>query len=737
MLNLIGQPLDRVDGMLKVTGRALFIGDVLLPRLAHASLVLSTIPKGRIVAIDTAAASSMPGVLLVLTHANAMSLPQGGRAAVKPPAGRVLNLLQDDVVHYNRQPVAVVVAESLQQAAAAATAVRVHYAETPAQLDFEAARAAAHSPGHINRDEADSHRGADPVPQAAATIAAVYTTPMEHHNPMEPHATVAHWQGEQLTLYDTTQYISGDQETVAKTLGIPKDNVRVVCPYVGGGFGCKGSVWSHVVLTVMAAKQLGRPVKLVLERPQMFGPVGGRPRTEQHLTLAADPAGRFISTVHDVFSHTSEIEDFAEGSAIQTRMLYACPNVDTTHRVVPLNVGTPTFQRAPGESTGTFALETAVDELAYALQIDPVELRMRNEPPIDPQKRLPWSSRSLRECYRSGAEAFGWSRRNPAPRSMRDGKSLVGWGVASATYPANRSPAHATARITPDGVVVVQSGTQDLGTGTYTVMTQIAAETLGFPVERVHFELGDSNFPQAPVSGGSQSVASVAPAVQAAAQALREKLIAMAMLDEASPVFRAPTQDIVIDNGNIGRRSASRREPLAATVVRSGERAIEVTAEAQPGAERQAYSFHSFGAVFAEVNVDRDLGMIVVPRIVARYGVGRLMNAKTGHSQLMGGVVWGLGMGLMEESVLGRPSGRIVNANLAEYHVPTNADVRTLDIETVAEEDWHVDPLGAKGVGEIGITGVAAALSNAVYHATGVRVRELPITLDKVLHAAG
>jgi xanthine dehydrogenase YagR molybdenum-binding subunit len=320
---------------------------------------------------------------------------------------------------------------------------------------------------------------------------------------------------------------------------------------------------------------------------------------------------------------------------------------------------------------------------------------------------------------------------------MRDGKSLVGWGVASATYPANRSPAHATARITPDGVVVVQSGTQDLGTGTYTVMTQIAAETLGFPVERVHFELGDSNFPQAPVSGGSQSVASVAPAVQAAAQALREKLIAMAMLDEASPVFRAPTQDIVIDNGNIGRRSASRREPLAATVVRGGERAIEVTAEAQPGAERQAYSFHSFGAVFAEVNVDRDLGMIVVPRIVARYGVGRLMNAKTGHSQLMGGVVWGLGMGLMEESVLGRPSGRIVNANLAEYHVPTNADVRTLDIETVAEEDLHVDPLGAKGIGEIGITGVAAALSNAVYHATGVRVRELPITLDKVLHAAG
>jgi xanthine dehydrogenase YagR molybdenum-binding subunit len=398
-------------------------------------------------------------------------------------------------------------------------------------------------------------------------------------------------------------------------------------------------------------------------------------------------------------------------------------------------VGTPTFQRAPGHATGTFALETAIDELAAALAIDPIELRLRNEPAKDPQRNVPWSSRSLRECYRSGAAAFGWSRRPASPRSMRRGDQWIGWGVATATYPANRSPAHARARLTPDGILVVQSGTQDLGTGTYTIMTQIAAESLGVPPDRVRFELGDSAYPQAPVSGGSQSTASVAPAVQAAVLALRAKLIAMAVVDEASPVFRAAPADVVIEAGGVGRRSASRREPLAAIVARGGGRDIEALAEAKPGDERQQYSLHSFGAVFVEVSVDRRLGSIRVPRVVARYGVGRLMNAKTGRSQLLGGVVWGLGMALMEESLLDERDGRIVNANLAEYHLPTNADVGEIDVDVVAEDDLHVDPLGAKGIGEIGITGVAAALCNAVHHATGVRVRTLPITLDKLLTA--
>ncbi|MDB6083372.1 MAG: Xanthine dehydrogenase, molybdenum binding subunit [Gammaproteobacteria bacterium] len=699
-----GAAVDRVDGRLKVTGTAPYAGDTRVAGMAHAVLVLSTVPCGRISAIECLDASRMPGVLAVMTHLNAAKLPEAGRAGVDPPTGRVLNLLQDDVVHYNRQPVAVVVADTLDQAIAAAARIQVSYRQDRAQLSFADARSSAHAPAKAQTEAADSARGsftgATPPSASAAAIEATYTTPMEHHNPLEPHATVAHWQGDELTLYDSTQSISGCQSTVAKTLGIPAENVRVVCPYVGGGFGTKGSVWSHVPLTAMAARQVGRPVKLVVERPQMFGPVGGRPQTEQRLAASADRSGRFVSMQHDVVSHTSMMEDFTEAAALQTRILYRCPNLRTTHRLVQLHAATPTFQRAPGHATGTFALESAIDELAVELGMDPVEMRLRNEPALDPEKRIPWSSRSLHQCYAEGAEAFGWSSRQPAPGSMRRGRELVGWGVATATYPANRSPAHAVARLTAEGTVVIQSGSQDLGTGTYTVMTQIAADALGLPMDRVRCELGDSRFPEAPISGGSQTVASLAPAVQSAALALREKL---------------------------------RGEPVAAALERNGGREIIAESSAAPGDEKHQYSLHSFGAVFIEVRVDPDLCIIRVPRVVARYSIGRLLNAKTGRSQLLGGVVWGIGMALMEESVLDERYGRIVNANLAEYHVPVNADIGLIDVDVVTENDSFVNPLGARGVGEIGITGVAAALANAVYHATGTRVRSLPITLDKLL----
>ena len=465
----------------------------------------------------------------------------------------------------------------------------------------------------------------------------------------------------------------------------------------------------------------------------MFGPVGGRPRTEQHLVIAANQALEFIGMQHDVFSHTSMIEDFTEPSALQTRMQYSCANVKTSHRLVQLAVGTPTFQRAPGEATGTFALESAIDELAYQLQADPIELRLRNEPAMDPDKRLPWSSRRLRECYASGAKAFGWAARTPEPRSMRAGSEWVGLGMAAATYPANRSAASATARLTPEGMLIVSSGTQDLGTGMYTVMTQVAAETLGFPIDRVRCELGDSRFPEAPGSGGSQSTASVAPAVQAAVSALKDKLVLLAIADDGSPAFGTPVEEVIIENGSIGRRGRARREPVAATLARNGGREISADATVKPGEEKQRYSMHSFGAVFTEVRVDPDLGIIRVPRVVGRYDVGRLMNAKTGRSQLMGGIVMGIGMALMEDSILDERYGRIVNANLAEYHVPTNADIGLIDVDVVADSDPYINPLGARGIGEIGITGIAAAVANAVYHATGVRVRDLPITLDKLL----
>jgi xanthine dehydrogenase YagR molybdenum-binding subunit len=732
-LSLVGQPVDRVDGVLKITGSATFSGDVTLPGQAHAVIVLSTVPKGRIASMEVNAALHEPGVLYVMTSLNAPRLPKGGRAGVDPPAGRVLSLLQDNEVHYNREPIALVVADTLEQATAAASLIKVRYQESPAQLDFAGAQSIAHSPGKVNGEAADSVRGSSSGGDTKAQVIETYATPMQHHNPLEPHTTLAHWVGDHLTLYESTQYITGTQNTLAKVLGLSKDQVRVICPYVGGGFGSKGSMWSHAALTAMAARHLGRPVKTVLERPQMFGPVGGRPQTAQQVSIGAQPNGLFVAMRHDVFSHTSVIEDFTEPAALQTRIMYSCPNLSTSHRLVALNVGTPTFQRAPGHATGTFALESAIDELAYVLQIDPIQLRLSNEPAADPEKQLPWSSRSLRQCYASGAAAFGWSRRSLAPNSMREGHTAIGWGVASATYPANRQAASARARITADGLVIVQSGTQDLGTGTYTVMTQIAADALGYPMERVRFELGDSDFPEAPVSGGSQSVASVAPAVLAAALALRGKLVKLAIDDEASTVHGAVPTDVTIDNGLIGSRRRSHREPLSALVARSGGADIVADATAEPGSERKQYSMHSFGAVFAEVHIDRDLGQIRVPRVLARYGIGSLMNAKTGRSQLMGGIVWGIGMALMEQSVLDERQGRIVNANLAQYHVPTNADIGEIDVGVVAEEDPHINSLGARGIGEIGITGVAAAVANAVYHATGIRVRELPITLDKLL----
>lgn len=729
----VGQPLDRTDGLLKVTGQARYSAEFQVPRLVHAVLVQSTVPAGRITRVDTHVAQAMPGVLLVMTHENAPRLPNDGKPALEPPAGRVLSLLQDDQVHYNGQPVAVVVGDTLEHAQAAARMVRVEVAQQPARLDFETARADAHSPGKVQTQSADTMRGdmASGMAQAAQRIEAIYGTPMEAHNPMEPHATIAVWEGDSLTLYDSTQYVSGVRRTVARTLGLSPDKLRVVCPFVGGGFGCKGSVWSHVVLAAMAARQAGRPVKLVLERAQMFGPVGGRPRTEQRIAMGAASDGRFTAISHDSLTTTSMIEDWTEPCAIVTRMLYDTPNQRTTHRLARLNVGTPTFQRAPGEATGTFALEVALDEMAYALGIDPVELRLRNDAAQDPEKRIPWSSKSLAACYRTGAERFGWARRNPQPGSMREGTTRVGWGMATATYPANRSAAAATARYLPYGTAQVESGSQDLGTGTYTVMTQVAADAMGMPVDRVLISLGDTRMPEAPVSGGSQSVASVSPAVQAAGQQARDALIAAAIADASSPLHGLDAGAITVADGVLSAHSGA-REPAAAVVARYG-RPIEVTAKVQPGEEKQKFSMHSFGAVFAEVHVDADLGVIRVSRIVGSYGVGRLLNAKTGRSQLMGGIVWGMGMALFEESLLDPRYGRIVNNNLAEYHVPVNADVPDIDILVLDEADPHINPLGAKGIGEIGITGVPAAIANAVYHATGRRVRELPITLDKLI----
>ncbi|SAK52652.1 aldehyde oxidase and xanthine dehydrogenase [Caballeronia arationis] len=735
-MSVIGKPLDRTDGVLKVTGQARYSADNPESMLAHAVIVTSTIAKGRIASIEISGAQAMPGVLLVMTYQTAMRLPNGGNPDAQPPAVRKLTLLQTSDVRYSGEPVAVVVADTRERAVDAARHVQVRYEAAAPNADFERAKASAYSPQKMNNRPVNTSRGdADAgLSQGPTRLDAVYTTPYEHHNPMEPHATLARWDGPNLTLYDATQGVSGAKSAVSKILGIPEANVRVICPFVGGGFGCKGSVWSHVVLAAMAAKQTGRPVRLVLERPQMWGIIGNRPFTEQRIQVAAREDGTLTGMRHDSISTTSTFEDWTETSAIVSRMMYAVPNQSTSHRLVKLDIGTPTFTRAPGETSGSFALESAMDEMAYQLRMDPLAFRLKNYAENEPQEKKPWSSKALRECYQSGAEKFGWARRNPKPRSMRDGHTLIGMGVATATYPANRSEASAIARILPDGTAMVASGTQDLGTGTYTVMTQVAADTLGFAPENVRFALGDSSLPKAPVSGGSQSAASVSPAVQAAAMQARDQLIAMALADAGSPLAGMSRDDVTVDNGwVVSRTTPAKRDPAAAIIARNGGRPIEATATVKPGNEKQQYSFHSFGAVFAEVHVDEDLGTIRVARIVGVYDVGTLLNAKTAHSQLMGGIVWGIGSALLEKSDLDARYGRYTNANLAEYHVPVNADIGELDISFVGPPDPHINPLGARGIGEIGITGVSGAIANAVYHATGVRVRDLPVTLDEVL----
>jgi xanthine dehydrogenase YagR molybdenum-binding subunit len=735
-MNGIGAPINRTDGWAKVSGAAHYTAEHQVEGLTHAVLVTSTIPSGRVVRIDDSAAREVPGLLLVMTPQNAMRLPKETRdGKLQPPIGRRLTLLQEDDVYYNNQPIAVVVADTIEHAREAAARLRIEYERKDAVLDFEQAKESLHAPEKVLTEDSDTKRGdlADGLLAASVRLDETYTTPIEHHNPLETHATIAEWNGDKLTIHESTQYMKGVQRIVAAIFGIPPENVTAICPYTGGGFGSKGSVWSHAPLTAMAAKMLGRPVKLLLDRNNMFGPVGQRPNTEQRFRLGAMEDGHLMASSHDTIAYTSMIEDWIEPCGIVTRMMYESPSQQTTHRLASMNLGTPTFMRAPGEATGSFALECAMDELACQLNMDPLELRLKNYTEKDPGKDLPWSSKSLRQCYEIGAERFGWKNRKPQPRSMKQGNKLVGWGMATATYPTNRSPGECSATLHLDGTALFRSATQDLGTGTYTVMTQIAADAIGLKVEQVRFELGNSQMPEAPVSGGSTTVASVGPAVQAAGHALRLKLVGIALADRASPLFGSSVDKIGCENGELYLLEApSRRESMATIVARNGQ-PVEVTAKAEPGDEKKKYSMHSFGAVFVEVTVDEDLGEIRVPRVVGVYGVGKLMNEKTGYSQLMGGIVWGIGLALLEETLIDGRNGRAVNGNLAEYHVPTNADIQDIDVQIVDEIDPHVNPLGAKGIGEIGITGVGAAIANAVYHATGKRVRDLPVTLDKVL----
>ena len=729
----------RYEGLAKVTGKAKYAAEFSEPfpkaSLRYAYMVQSTIPNGSIVSIDRSAADRAPGVVAILTPFNAPKLNPG---PPEPPARRNLSLLQDKDVHYNGQPIAVVVAGTLNQAKAAARLLKIKYAVKPAQVEFQKHLNAARWPTNPGKEPPGNHRGdlQAGFANAAVTIEQTYITPIQYHNPMEPHATIAWWEGERLSVYDATQYISGVRMSLAKTLDIPDDYVHVVNPVVGGAFGSKGSMWSHVPLCAMAAKVTGKPVKLVLDREQMFGPVGSRPSTVNRIKLGAGADGKLLAMQHDVVMNASVMEDFTEHSASPTKSLYGSEANSVTEKVVGVNLGVSTFMRAPGEAPGTAVLEVAMDELAEKLKMDPVQLRLANYAEKDPSHDRPWTDKHLRDCYTQAAERFGWSKRRATPGTASEGNALIGYGMATATYPANRSAAQAVVRMLPGGRMFVGSGTQDLGTGTYTIMAQQAAAGLRIDPTLVEVRLGDSTLPKAPVSGGSQSSASVLPAIQDATTQLKLKLADLAIADPGSPLHGLKTLDIDAKDGRLfDKNNPSRSDSLIDLIARNGNKPVDAMGSAEPPESKDAMTSNSWGAVFAEVAVDKDTHMVKVRKVVATYDIGTLLNKKTGLNQLMGGIVWGISFALYEEGHIDPVYGRPVNESLAEYHVPVNADIGEIDVTVLGIPDVKFNPIGSRGIGEIGITGAAAAVANAIYNATGRRVRNYPITPDKLLNA--
>ena len=683
----IGASLDRRDGPQKVTGTARYAYEYRFDDPLYLFPVPSEVARGRVTAIDASRAGAVPGVVAVLTHENAPRLAD--------TSDRELAVLQTADVAFRGQYVAAVVAETLETARHAASLVRVSCEPAPHDVDLRADRDDLYAPERVNPAfPTDTEQGDfdTEFSSAALRLDETYSTPMEHNNPMEPHATVALCEAGDLTLYESTQGVNSVRERLAQVFGLDRDRVRVVGPYVGGGFGSK-TTHANTVLAALAAQVVqGRPVKFALTRQQMFCGVGYRTPTIQRVRLGAGPDGRLTAVCHDVIEQTAKIKEFAEQTAVATRTMYASASLRTTHRLAALDVPVPSWMRAPGEAPGMFALESAMDEMAAGCGLDPVEFRIRNEPETDPETGLPYSSRNLVACLREGARRFGWAGRDASPRARQDGRWLVGTGVASSTFPALRLPG-SVARISyaGDGRYVVEIAAADIGTGTWTTLAQIAADALGAGVDDVDLRIGDTTLPEASVAGGSSGMASWGSAIFEAARVFRDR------------------------HGH---------DPSA------GDRAEAATPD-NPDAGN--YAMHAFGACFAEARVDAGTGEVRVPRMTGVFAAGRIINPKTARSQLMGGMTWGLSMALHEESLVDARFGHVVNHDFAGYHIPTHADAGQFDIGWVDEEDPHVNPMGSKGIGEIGIVGTAAAIANAVYHATGIRVRDLPITPARLL----
>lgn len=734
----IGRPVSRVDGVLKVTGRATFSAEFPFDEVVYAAIVHSTIARGRIRAIDATALDGEPGVLAIITHENAprmkaptllsMLLPGKGSAASNLP------ILQDAEIHYDGQPLAIVVAETLEQAEHAASLVRVEYEITTSRVSFDHLKAEAVVPEEVLGEEPELEIGDadEALAKGHDSVDNVYRTPAYNHNALELHATIATWDEDRLTIFDSTQAINGFKHQLAHVFGINADKVRVISPFVGGGFGGKWTLWPSTPLCAAAAKLIKRPVKLVLTREGVFRLIGGRTPSEQRVALAADTGGTFTALIHTGVTATTTHANYPEQFSLTPRHLYATQSLRVGQKIVNLDTVANTWMRAPGESIATFALESAIDELAHSMKIDPVQLRRINEPSRDPTKHTEFSSRHLVEAYERGAERFGWNDRPREPRSRRDGDWLIGQGVATAYYPVFRFQGKVRVRIAADGTALVQAAGSEMGMGTATVQIQHAAERLGMSLEAVTFEYGDSALPDSPIAaGGSSQTASIIAAVHVAIDKLHEDLLHLVSRD--SPLAGAKVENVEARDAGLflnGDRTAG--ESYVAILRSAGKDYLEVEESSSMPLEMMKYSMASYGAQFCEVRVHEQTGEVRISRWIGSFDCGRIINPKTAISQLRGGIIMGIGMALSEETMFDESRGRILNRSLAEYHVPVNLDVPPIEIIYTDIPDDR-SPLGARGVGEIGLTGVAAAIANAVFNATGKRIRELPITLDKLM----
>ena len=732
----IGQPLTRRDGVLKVTGAARYAADHHPAGMLYAVLAVSSIARGRVAALDVAAAKAHAGVVEVMTPANKPALAQDPDEKSNPFMFR-LDLLQNDRVRYANQPIAVVIAKTLEAATEGAALLSPRYETEPARVGLDAAESfvppsvGVGNPARVDRGDVEAGLAA-----ASKRIAATYETAPQYHNAMEPHAIVAAWDGDTLSIDTPSQGLVMAVGRLAGLFGISPSQIHIRSPFLGGGFGSKGLMSGPQVLGVMAARMVGRPVKLVLSRDQMFGPVGHRAPTRQSLRLGADNDGKLTALDHHTRTTSSTFDDFFEPASDSSHTLYASPAISTSHEAVRIDTGTPLFMRAPGEATGSIALESAIDEMADACGMDPLAFRLANYAENEPISGKPFSSKALRDCYAQGAARFGWERRALAARAMRDHDGLlVGWGVGTATFPALMFEAQAKALLRRDGGGVMEIGAHDMGQGASTALAQIAADGLGLDLDQLEFRSGTSDLPDAGIAGGSAHTATAGMAIHNAGADVVARLADLATNDDRSPLYGAGNAGVIARGGRLFRRDdEGRSESYADILDRAGLAAIEGRGKSgiDPAAQ-STYAMHAHGAVFAEVKVDPDLGQMRVTRVVGAFAAGRIINPRMVRSQLCGGMTWGVAFALHEHAVMDARSGRPMNANLAEYHIPVNADVPSVEAILVEERDPHVNALGIKGVGEIGVTGSAGAVANAVWHATGVRVRKFPITLDRLI----